>query len=323
MSSGEIKIDYPLKIRRYTRAHIDYLIKSQAEESIHLEFKAGWALENTDYKKKEISKDVSAMANSDGGVVLYGLNEENHKADSYSFINGNEYSKEWLEQVINSRIKRRIPDLTIDVIRVQNKISKSIYVVKVPRSYEAPHMAADGRYYKRFNFESVRMEEYEVRDAFNRITETMLKIQPLEFSGKLRNQKKTGIFYELDVVADVQNISKSIEHTYKTIIKIPRQVYDKSNQSKDLYSFFQKYERDYAVLAFPGENPLFPKEITTVVNCKLNIDENGFEVCQRFPLKLRLYYSNGVYQREYYLTKCMRHESRLVSERDFITDEKK
>ncbi|MFZ6053098.1 AlbA family DNA-binding domain-containing protein [Halocola ammonii] len=320
MSSGEIKIDYPLKIRRYTRAHLDYLIKSQAEESIHLEFKAGWAIENTDYKKKEISKDVSAMANSDGGVVIYGLNEENHKADSYSFINGNEYSKEWLEQVINSRIKRRIPDLTIDVIRVQNKISKSIYVVKVPRSYEAPHMAADGRYYKRFNFESVRMEEYEVRDAFNRITETMLKIRPLEFSGKLRNLKKTGVFYELDVVADVQNISKSIEHTYKTIIKIPRQVYDQSSESKDLYSFFQKYERDYAVLAFPGENPLFPKEITTVVNCKLNIDQHGYEACQRFPLKLRLYYGNGVYQREYYLTKYLRHNSKLVKEKDFVTE---
>lgn len=320
MASGEIKIDYPLKVRKYTRAHIDYLIKSQAEESIHLEFKAGWALDVTDYKKKEISKDVSAMANSDGGVVIYGLNEENHKAQSYSFIDGNEFSKEWLEQVINSRIKRRIPDLTIDVIRVQNKISKSVYVVKVPRSYESPHMAADGRYYKRFNFESMRMEEYEVRDAFNRITETMLKIRPVEFSGSLKKDEEQSIFYEADVVADVQNISKSIEHTYKTIIKIPRHIYDMSRGAKELSEYFQKYEKDYAVLTFPGENPLFPKEITTVVNCKLIMDREGFEESQRFPLKLRLYYSNGVYQREYFLCKQLRHNSRLLRGEDF-TDE--
>ena len=43
-----------------------------------------------------------------------------------------------------------------------------LYVVSVPQSNRAPHMASDNRFYKRFNFESVPMEEYEVRDVARR-----------------------------------------------------------------------------------------------------------------------------------------------------------
>jgi hypothetical protein len=42
------------------------------------------------------------------------------------------------------------------------------YVVHVAQSNLSPHMVADRRYYKRFNFESVCREEYEVRDIANR-----------------------------------------------------------------------------------------------------------------------------------------------------------
>ena len=45
---------------------------------------------------------------------------------------------------------------------------KVVYVVSVPHSTRAPHMAADHRFYKRFNFESIAMEEYEVRDVSRR-----------------------------------------------------------------------------------------------------------------------------------------------------------
>lgn len=45
---------------------------------------------------------------------------------------------------------------------------KVLYVVYVPQSNRAPHIASDKKFYKRFNFQSVPMEEYEVRDSANR-----------------------------------------------------------------------------------------------------------------------------------------------------------
>lgn len=314
-----VRIEYPLKVVKYGKQHIDYLIAAQAEESIHIEFKAGEALGGTDHQKAEISKDVSAFANADGGIIIYGLSEWDHKASAYAFVDGRRYSKEWLEQVINSKIKRRIPDLTIDVIRVANKISQSIYVVKIPKSYESPHMASDGRYYKRYNFESVRMDEYEVRDLFHRTTETNLKILPVESNGKVQMEVEGKVStFRLQIVVDIQNVSRSIETVYKGIVKIPRNVYDNSFERQEMKRFFKKYEKDYAVLSIPGVNPLFPKEISTLANFYLNITRRSLPECQAHSLKIRLYYSNGVYQSEVKLPALIHVAGRRLSEEDFM-----
>jgi len=112
-----------------TVSDIQKLIDNQIEESIHLEYKQSDAFGKTDGKRKEIAKDVSSFANSDGGIIIYGLTEQNHKAESLSFINGNEFTKEWLEQTIQSNVQRNIPNLKIVPIRFEGDIEKTIYVV--------------------------------------------------------------------------------------------------------------------------------------------------------------------------------------------------
>ena len=77
----------------YTETDLRILIETQAEESTYLDFKAAGALEKTNVKRAEIAKDVSAFANSDGGVIIYGIKEEGHVASGFSFIDGNEYTK--------------------------------------------------------------------------------------------------------------------------------------------------------------------------------------------------------------------------------------
>lgn len=166
----------------YTEKDLHILIETQAEESTYMDFKAAGALEKTDVKRSEIAKDVSAFANSDGGVIIYGIKEENHVASDFSFIDGNEYTKEWIERVINDGIQRRISGVKIFPIRVNGDIKQTVYIVKIPRSANAPHMCIKRHiYYRRFNFESVPMEEYEVRDSFNRNTTPKLKILNCHF----------------------------------------------------------------------------------------------------------------------------------------------
>lgn len=310
----KIRIDYPLKVNRYTKAHIDYLIKSGSEESVHIEYKAGGALDATDSKKREISKDVSSMANSDGGIIVYGVSEEDHIPKAYAFVDGNQYSKEWLEQVINSKIKRRIPELAIDVIRVGNKINQSIYVVKIPRSSEAPHMASDGRYYKRYNFESSLMEEFEVRDLFNRNAETKLRLLPCEFNTKVHRNEKTNqvLKVDLQVILDVQNISRNIEQVYKTILRIPKSTYISNKHNEFLIKHFRKFQPDYALLNIPSSTPLFPKEVNTLANFELSITKEHLAELEEYPMKVKFYYSNGVYQLEHYLDLQLKENGRLV-----------
>jgi predicted HTH transcriptional regulator len=49
------------------------IVKIETQESIELDFKESKALENTEKKKDDISKDVSAFANSAGGTIIYGM----------------------------------------------------------------------------------------------------------------------------------------------------------------------------------------------------------------------------------------------------------
>lgn len=138
------------------------LIATRQEEHLRLDFKAADALGQTDSKKTEISKDVSAFANSAGGVILYGVRESPeppHTADELSPIDPTAYSKEWLEQVINSRIHPRIQGIVINPVELNTKHpGKYAYAVLIPEGTTA-HQASDKRYYKRFNFKSEPMED--------------------------------------------------------------------------------------------------------------------------------------------------------------------
>ena len=156
------------------------LIESQVEENIQLDYKASASLQKTDEKKKEISKDVSAFANSVGGTIVYGV-AQYADAERRRFperIDGGydpvEISKKWLEQVINSRSQPRIQGIRINPIQLDRTApGRVIYVVFVPESFTA-HQASDLRYYKRYNFESLPMEDYEVRLVMNKIRYPLL-----------------------------------------------------------------------------------------------------------------------------------------------------
>jgi len=164
-----------LSLEDFTLDTINLLILNEVEENIHLDYKSGDALKTNDKGKNEITKDVSSFANADGGIIIYGLSEKEHKPTSISSFDGNAFSKERLDQII-SNIQPHIKGVKIFPIRLHGDISQSIYVVKIPRSSDAPHMATDHRYYKRNNFKSVAMEDYEVRDLFNRANKPELDI---------------------------------------------------------------------------------------------------------------------------------------------------
>jgi len=168
---------------------INQFILDGIEENIHLDYKGSGSISKTSDKKKEISKDVSAFANSDGGTIIYGVREfdetgKTHLPERIDPIDANEYSKEWLEQVINSTISPTISNIIISPIQVgQKEENKVIYVVENPKSNTA-HQMNDKRYYRRYNFQSIAMEDWEIKDVINRLERTDVQLEympPLQF----------------------------------------------------------------------------------------------------------------------------------------------
>lgn len=161
---------------KWDEAALLALIRDAVTESLTLDYKAAAAITpKTDAVKREVSKDVSAFANSAGGTIVYGMFESNHLPASIDGIDPAVVTREWLDQVIASRIQRRIDGVRINQVILGD--SKVVYVVVIPESDRAPHMASDHRYYKRFEYQSVPMEDYEVRDVANRTVGPRLSIK--------------------------------------------------------------------------------------------------------------------------------------------------
>jgi hypothetical protein len=167
----------------WNQVKLQRLIDDQVEESHSLEYKAAGALSVA--KKDELSKDISAMANAAGGTLIYGIagfNDElnRHLPEKLSPIARTEFSKERLEQLINSNIKPRIEGVVIYPVNLNSGKDDVAYVVEVPQGATA-HQASDFRYYRRYNFEVLPMLDHEIRDVMGRNQHPKVTIE-LEFT---------------------------------------------------------------------------------------------------------------------------------------------
>ena len=163
-----------------TESELLQLINDQVEESLVLDYKRGEAL--TQPKSdltKEVTKDVSAFANSAGGTIIYGIAEgtgdTKHLPVHLSPIDRKCFSKERLEQIINN-IQPKVHGIEITPISLSSDDRHVAYVVVIPASTTA-HQCTDKRYYRRYNFQATMMEDYEIRDVMNRNRFPILSIE--------------------------------------------------------------------------------------------------------------------------------------------------
>jgi predicted HTH transcriptional regulator len=135
---------------------LEALVASGVQESLTLDYKRCAALDKQNPKRAaDLSKDVSAFANSAGGVIVYGVVEVNNLPTAVDQgYDPSELTREWIEQVINSSIQRRVDGVRIEQVPLnKNSPGQVAYVVAVAQSRRAPHMATDHVFYKRFNAE--------------------------------------------------------------------------------------------------------------------------------------------------------------------------
>jgi hypothetical protein len=256
----------------YKQKDIESLIINNTEESINLEFKSSGALNSEPKFKKEIAKDISAFANSDGGIIIYGIDEVDHKANSLSFIDGSVITKEWIEQVIISNIQRKIPDLHIFPIRWDNRMGKTIYLIKIPKSLNAPHMTTDRRYFKRYNFESVYMEEYEVRQLYLAKTYTWVELNGLISRAIDEHTWEEDDLIKISIEIQLKNETEIVADTYKFMVQIKDALginvsYNTSTQSINLTDRL----KDGLILSTSQMTPIFPGEILNVMKFTISI----------------------------------------------------
>ncbi len=137
------------------------IINNGIEESIHLEYKR----QLNDNEK--IAKTLSSFANSDGGNVIYGIVEEEHKPVEINPLESKSI-REKIDQITHNNID---PPLNIKIWPVDVEISGKkgqVFVIYIPKKYPYLHFEKSShKFYKRTNFTSTPMERYEIEQAFD------------------------------------------------------------------------------------------------------------------------------------------------------------
>jgi len=126
-------------------------------------------------------KDVTAFANSAGGQIIYGIPEKDRVPQPLDGgVNSNDISREWIEQIIISNSSPRVQGVKIQAIPLNSTQPHMVaYVITIPQATSfAPHQnTEDRKYYCRFEFQSVPMYDYEIRDILRRATVPELALE--------------------------------------------------------------------------------------------------------------------------------------------------
>jgi len=140
-----------------TLQDIRNLIDAKIEESLTLEYKE--KLDN-----REVAKDISAFANTDGGAIIYGVIAKDRRPVTISWI-PDAGVEEKIHNVIMTAIHPEIKGVGVNRLANPSNDSEAVFVIRIPKSPEAPHMAADNRYYGRRGSVSAPMDNFEVKGA--------------------------------------------------------------------------------------------------------------------------------------------------------------
>ena len=114
------------------------------EEDLKLDFKATLSLA-TESEKKELAKDVIAIANSRGGrgYIIFGVED---KTKRILGVNPDEYSEEQIQQIIYNRCDPPVP-LSVEFVDIDGK---KVGVLTIYNSNNKPHqMTQNGAFYIR------------------------------------------------------------------------------------------------------------------------------------------------------------------------------
>jgi hypothetical protein len=153
------------------KSDLQRLVDEGLEESLTLDYKDSRALTRDGKGPDELCKDVTALANSAGGQLVYGIEEDKVTKKPSRVDDGvadPKITREWIEQILNSRVQPRLSEVTTARIDMEN--GQFGYVITVPPTQSGPHQAPDQKYYRRFDLQSVPMHDYEIKDIMRRST---------------------------------------------------------------------------------------------------------------------------------------------------------
>ena len=199
-------------------ADLEALVTAGATETFRVEYKREPWTDN-----REWCKDISALANTQGGCIIVGMREQDGVAAELIGFDGE--LDALVQRLTQSAESNLLPRLAIafDTLQVTN--GRKVLLVTTPRSRFAPHQTLqDHRFYKRVNATVLPMSADELRRAFlfSRSVEELCLDAHREHVARVRTPKanELGLFVDFfPLPLDVDRVDPARQDMWKVLEK--------------------------------------------------------------------------------------------------------
>lgn len=149
---------------------LNLLISQVVREDQNLEYKREyWG--NSDDNKKEMLRDITAMANKYGGYIILGLDEDDETNAAKQFMNVPD-ADTLRDAIYASCLANISPRLSLKFKILHDEVSEAdIILIFVPNSYQAPHMITfqgKNEIWVRHDRQKTRMSVEEIKEVITK-----------------------------------------------------------------------------------------------------------------------------------------------------------
>ncbi|NSW76935.1 MAG: ATP-binding protein [Candidatus Atribacteria bacterium] len=160
----------PRDVSKVTMEDLQRLIEARVPEGQTMEYKVSIEL-NRDSTKEEFLCDISSFANTAGGWIIFGIQEENTCPVDIPGVQVDNLDslRQTIDNLLRDGFEPRIPGVSIGSVRVSGTEERYAIVLYIPKSYCGPHMVTfkgNRKFYARNNSGKYPMSVDELRLAF-------------------------------------------------------------------------------------------------------------------------------------------------------------
>jgi hypothetical protein len=146
---SRIHAELGLSPRPLTHEMVVQAVAQQVRENEDLDWKEDLAWKKKELppevkekKKWEFAKDVAAMANTRGGLIIFGVSEQNEEPVELTGVQNDERERQNLRSLAWQRVRPLIDGLVIEPLS-DSAGGQGLIIVSVPGSSEAPHVVGE------------------------------------------------------------------------------------------------------------------------------------------------------------------------------------
>jgi len=171
----------PNDLSSITQAHIEQLVADQTREGPHLDFKRDLPTAWNDAAKHEFLADTTAFANSGGGDLVFGVDEDGQAQASRvmpQVISNVDQEIRRLQDFLLNLAEPRLPGVKVHAVQVSVAGTDGyVIVVRIPQSWAGPHrVKTNQHFFIRDGLRKRQLDVPEIRSLFLRTENQTQKV---------------------------------------------------------------------------------------------------------------------------------------------------